>query len=155
MAEPITAAHITTEYVTLPPEIIYERVEMPVEVIKEVEVLVEVPVEVVKWRNIYPRTFESVEEFKEWYLAQNFNPLLPSSAYTVDCDDYAEWLQRKALEQGYSVSIALIKNGYYYGAKVSDVKEGHAGNLVLIDGVFYYVESEPSKFSVIKVISRD
>ena len=155
MAEPIAEAHIATEYVTLPPEIIYERVEILVEVIKEVEVLVEVPVEVVKWRNIYPRTFESVEEFKDWYYAQHFNPLSPSGVYKVDCDDYAQRLQITALRQGYPVSIALLKEGRYYDVNVSDIQEGHAGNLVMIDGTYYYIEPDPSKFNIVKVVSRD
>lgn len=151
MAKPVAAAYITTEYVTLPPKIIYERVEIPVEVVKEIEVVKET----VRWRNIYPRTFESVEEFKEWYYAQHFNPLLPSGVYEVDCDDYAQRLQITALQQGYPVSIALLKDGEYYGVGVSDIKEGHAGNLVMIEGTYYYVEPDPSKFNIVKVISRD
>lgn len=151
MAEPIAEAHIATEYVTLPPEIIYERVEIPVEVIKEVEVVKET----VRWRNIYDRDFDSVEQFKDWYYAQHFNPLSPSGVYKVDCDDYAQRLQITALRQGYPVSIALLKEGRYYDVNVSDIKEGHAGNLVMIDGTYYYIEPDPSKFSIVKVVSRD
>lgn len=151
MAEPIAAAHITTEYVTLPPEIIYERVEIPVEVIKEVEVVKET----VRWRNIYDRDFGSVEQFKDWYYAQHFNPLSPSGVYKVDCDDYAQRLQITALRQGYPVSIALLKEGRYYDVNVSDIQEGHAGNLVMIDGTYYYIEPDPSKFNIVKVVSRD
>lgn len=151
MAEPIAEAHIATEYVTLPPEIIYERVEIPVEVIKEVEVVKET----VRWRNIYDRDFDSVEQFKDWYYAQHFNPLSPSGVYKVDCDDYAQRLQITALRQGYPVSIALLKEGRYYDVNVSDIKEGHAGNLVMIDGTYYYIEPDPSKFNIVKVVSRD
>ena len=59
-AEPIAETHSTTTYITLPPKIIHERVEIPVEVIKEVEVVKET----VRWRNIYDRGFKSVEQFK-------------------------------------------------------------------------------------------
>lgn len=151
MAKPIAVAHTTTEYVTLPPEIIYERVEIPVEVIKEVQVVNEI----VRWRNIYDRNFDSVEQFKEWYYAQHFKPLFPSGVYKVDCDDYAQRLQITALRQGYPVSVALLKEGEYYGVNVSNIENGHAGNLVMIGGTYYYVEPDPSRFNIVKVVSRD
>jgi len=118
-----------------------------VDVIKEVEVT--------KWRNIYRREFESVKHFKEWYQEQGFLPLLPSGSYKVDCDDYAQRLQVTALEQGYPVSTALIKNGMYYGQKVSGIAGAHAGNLVLIAGVYYYVEPEIGEIKLVKVTNRD
>ena len=63
-------------------EPVVHAVEVPVEVVKEVVVIKTVkqvvPVyqqvvkEVVIYRNIYPREWESVEHFKEWYQAQEF-----------------------------------------------------------------------------------
>ncbi len=142
------------EYVYAEPEVVIEE-----RVVKQVATVVkyvdkEVVKEVIKYRNIYSRQFKSVEHFKEWYKEQDFKRLGPSSIYKVDCDDYAERLQRTALHQGYSVSVALIKQGMYYGVKVSDILEPHAGNLVLIRGVYYYVEplKEPQ---LKKVVNRD
>ena len=139
------------EYVEV--EKIIERVVIEERLVKEIVTVVK-EVDKVKWRNIYARQFESVEHFKEWYLAQDFKPLGPSSVFKVDCDDYAERLQRTALRQGYSVSVALVKDGRYYNKKVTDVPDGHAGNLVLIDGVYFYLE--PSRdIKLIKVVNRD
>jgi hypothetical protein len=149
------------------PEVITEEVikEVPVEIVKEVPVIkevektivevVEVEKEVIRWRP-YPQVFkefDSVEQFKQWYKSQGFKTIFPSGAYKVDCDDYAVRLQREALRQGYLISIALIRNGYYYGVKVGE--GNHAGNLVLIDCVFYYVEPDPKDFEIVKVVNRD
>ena len=149
--EPIIRAQIIKEYVPSPPEIIYERVEVPVEIIKEVEIVIET----VQWRNIYGREFDGVENFKEWYYAQNFTPLFPSGAYNVDCDDYAQRLQITALRQGYPVSVALIKAGKYYDVDVSPIKEGHVGNLVNISGTYYYIDVDGNELNIIKVVDRD
>lgn len=130
----------------------YKSQPPKIETITEIK---EVPIEVVKYRNIFPREFESVEQFEEWYEAQDFKPLFPSGAYQVDCNDYAGRLQRVALMQGYSISQALVLNGKYYGIRVSDMRDGHIGNLVLIDGIYYYVEPNPRKFKVIKIVERD
>jgi hypothetical protein len=112
-------------------------------------------VEVIKWRNIYHREFQSVEQFTEWYRSQGFTVLFPSGSYNVDCDDYAELVQIKALEQGYTISQALILNGNYYGTRVNDTVGGHAGNIVLIDNACYYFEPNPEKFNIKKIIDRD
>ena len=116
MAEPISKPQVIKEYITLPPKVIYKQVEVPVEVIKEVKIIKET----VQWRNIYDRDFKTLEQFREWYYAQDFNPLFPSGTYKVDCDDYAQRLQIAALRQGYPVSIALLKEGRYYDVVVSD-----------------------------------
>lgn len=84
------------------------------------------------------RTWESVGEFQEWYRDLSLPALPPGN----DCDDYAERLQRVALQQGYPVSIALVRDGTYYGVEVRDSSRQHAGCLVLIDGTFYYVGAQ-------------
>ena len=123
----------------------YKRVDLPP------------TVETVKYRNIFPRQFENIDQFEEWYKAQDLGYLLPngSKADTADCDDYASRLQRIALEQGYSVSQALVLDGRYYGIRVSGDRGGHTGSLVLVDSTYYYVEPEPSKFKMVKLVERD
>ena len=135
----------------------YEIVEKPVYIVRPVYEIVEIPVveEITKWRNIYPRQFESVEDFVEWYETQEFTLLYPSGDYTVDCDDYAEMVQRKALEQGYAISQALTWNGQYYDMKVNNIFSGHVGNIVLIDNAYYYFEPNPEEFFIRKLIERD
>lgn len=146
-----------------------EYVEVPVEVIKEVEVEriviktvyqevplikeVEVVKEVIKHQDIYDRQWESVKQFTDWYYTQDFKALFPSSDYKVDCDDYAERLQIYALRQGYPVSVALSNDGTYYGVKVTE--KNHAANLVEINGVYYFVDMRPGVFGITKVVNRD
>lgn len=108
---------------------------------------VEVPIEAIKYRNIFPREFESVEQFEEWYWEQ-----ISAIKLNYKCVDYAKWLQRTALTQGYSVSQALVWWGRYYSVKVSDDVRCHAGNLALIADTYYYVEPHPKWFKVIKII---
>ena len=113
------------------------------------------------YRNIYSRQWESIEQFTDWYYAQNFTALFPSGAYIADCDDYAEWVQTKALEQGYSISIALTWHGKLYNNKkvTNEYKPGqpgHVGNMVEIQGVYYYFEPAIDRFNgLIKIIRRD
>lgn len=145
-AEAADMVEYVTEYVEKPvyyevERIVYEVVEKPIEVIKEIENVV--------YKNYPWREFDSVSAFKDWYHAQDFKPLV----FKNDCDDEALRLQRIAFAQGYYVSVALSRDGTYYGVKVT--KPNHAGNLVLIDGVFYWVEPTPKEFKVIKVVSRN
>lgn len=135
----------------------YQVIEKPVYIDRPVYEVVEKPtvVEVIKWRNIYNKQFENVEQFTKWYKSQGFTVLLPSGAYNVDCDDYAELVQRKALEQGYAISQALTLNGKYYGIRVNEINNGHVGNIVLIDNAYYYFEPNPEKFYIKKIIDRD
>jgi hypothetical protein len=48
------------------------------------------------YRDIYTRQWESVEQFTAWYDSQNFT-LLFNPAPRSDCDDYAQWVQERAL----------------------------------------------------------
>lgn len=133
----------------------YERLERAYNqlLLNPIEVEVPVEVEVVKYRNIFPRQFESVKQFEEWYEAQRFAFLIPQKG--SDCDDFAERLQRIALVQGYPVSQALVWWGRYYNTKVSADVRAHAGNLVLIVDTYYYVEPAPGHFKLVKLVDRD
>lgn len=150
---------IIVEYIQCPPKIVVETiyVDKPVDRIVEKVIIEEREVEVVviTYRNIYARHWESVEQFEQWYEDLDFRVLMPSSVYIVDCDDYSARLQRLALEQGYSVSEALAKNRLYCGVKVTKAGGIHAGNLVLIDNAYYWVEPQPDIFNIKRLFDRD
>lgn len=112
------------------------------------------------------REFEDLAELTEW-LEKNSLPIVliaakdgridllnPGSTSQYDCDDYAEALQRKALEQGYLMSQQLVLNGKVYGVKVSEYTEPHMGNLTVIGNDIYYIESMPPH-NVVRITSRD
>jgi len=112
------------------------------------------------------REFEDLAELTEW-LKKNSLPIRliagedgridlvnPTSTSQYDCDDYAEDLQRKALEQGYLMSQQLIIEGKIYGRKVSEYTEPHMGNLTAIGNNIYYIESMPPH-KVMRITSRD
>lgn len=153
LPEPI----VVIEYIQLPPKIVVETiyVDKPVDRIVEKVIIEEKEIEVITYRNIYAREWESVEQFEQWYEDQHFTRLMSTPIYTVDCDDYSEWVQRKALEQGYSVSEALAKNRLYCGVKVTKAGGIHAGNLVLIDNTYYWVEPQPDIFNIKRLFDRD
>ena len=145
---------------TKSPEIV--TIEVPVEIIKEVPVIVEVEKKVPQKF----REFEDLAELTEW-LEKNSLPIVliaakdgridlinPRSTSQYDCDDYAEALQRKALEQGFLMSQQLIIKGQIYGVKVSEYTEPHMGNLTVIGNDIYYIESMPPH-NVVRITSRD
>ena len=142
------------------PEII--TIEVPAETIREVPVIVETEKEVSRKF----REFEDLAELIGW-LENNSLPIQiivgedgrvnlvnAKSTSQYDCDDYAEALQRKALEQGFLMSQQLILNGQIYGVKVSEYTEPHMGNLTTIGNNIYYIESIPPH-SVVRITSRD
>ncbi len=109
----------------------------------------------VVYRDIYTRQWESVEQFKDWYYSQNFTLLMPSGANTIDCDDYATWVQDRAMRQGYPVSEALAWQHYYGGVYVTVMPGLHDGCLVLIGNIYYYFEPEIDKFKMVEICKRD
>jgi len=130
-------------------------------VIQYVTKEVEVPIEKIVYQNTYSRQWESTEQFIDWYHAQEFTLLMPSSIMTVDCDDYADWVQTTALEQGYSVSVAIVWYGKIYNGKLvsstfTNEYPGHAGCMVDIAGAYYFFEPEVNKFNgLIKIADKD
>jgi len=148
------------ELQTKSPEII--TIEVPAEIIEEVPVIVEVEKEVSRKF----REFEDLVELIGW-LKENSLPIRliagedgkidlanPKLTSRYDCDDYAEALQRKALEQGFLMSQQLVLNGQVYGVKVSKYTEPHMGNLTVVGNDIYYIESIPPH-SVVRITSRD
>jgi len=136
------------------PEIIIEYIEKPCKPVKCEPVECQ-PVVITEYiyGNIFPRQFESIEHFKQWYEEQGFIPLTIHTP-DADCNTSSVDLQRVALTQGYMVSQALTLNGIYFGKKVTDVMGGHAGNMIKIDDAYYFVESQPDNLKVAKICEK-
>lgn len=131
-------------------------------------ITIEVPVIAEMEKNVPQkfREFKDLAELTEW-LEKNGLPIRliagedgridlvnPKSTSQYDCDDYAEDLQKRALEQGFLMSQQLIINGKLYGVKVSEYTEPHMGNLTVIGNDIYYIESMPPH-KVVRITSRD
>jgi len=165
--ETVEPAEITrTEYIGLPGEI----VQLPPKVVKvEKEIVVEVEKETVKEVMAQPRHFVSVGEAEGW-IAKHQLPLVliadssgtinlnnPRSTPAYDCDDYAEEYVKMALEDGYIMYEVPVANGRIWGVKVSTAPGNHVGNMVKINGVYYYIESSPgpAQYRLTRILSAD
>ncbi len=103
------------------------------------------------------REFPTVETFIEWGAQQ---PLLGKSGQIgfvdPDCDEQAEYPQRRALNDGYLVSQAIVnKNGYIANTYVAFVKGNyHTGLITAIGNQWYYMDS--FSHEVVKIqLTRD
>jgi hypothetical protein len=103
---------------------------------------VEKPLEQMNLRNFF-----NLDELRKWLDTQQC--LMSYYLYTThtdqDCDDYANELQRKALEDGYLMSFQIIDAEKYNGlfdVHPIPVNTLHAINLVLIDNNAYYIEPQ-------------
>lgn len=141
---------------------IVEEIEVPIFIDREIPVYrtvtieTEVIKEVIKYEgNKWAKEFESRGHFIEWYKAQHFTILLPSSDYLVDCDDYADWVQTEAIRQGYKISVVLTTNGFVGNTRVREDRRLHMGNLVMIGNDIYYVEPKIDEFKIIWISYRD
>lgn len=113
------------------------------------------PVEKIVYEDRVIREFESSGQLAEW-ARNTITYLMPSGVYEVDCDDYATRLQRKAMQEGYKLSVQLIEDGKLLEVDVSSQPDIHMGNLAIIGNSIYYVEPLPGdNFTVIKVCNRD
>ncbi len=100
------------------------------------------------------REFESPEALAEWgaqqpllYMWTTENTTGGGFRWTYkinpDCDEQAEYLQRRALNDGYLVSQAIVnKNGYIANTYVADVKGNyHVGLITAIGNQWEYMDS--------------
>ncbi len=93
--------------------------------------------------------FPSKEAFEQWrdrHLLVEINGKqyrLPTPQYSpdYDCDDIAEGWQRRALEDGYLISIQVIRWGRLMGKRVSKSKGRHAGIFLFIGNDSYYQDT--------------
>ena len=119
------------EYVETPVYIEVERV-VEVEKVVEVETVIEVetPIEL--------RDFESLAELREWLGEGRF--ILFGD---TDCDDYALYLQKTGLGDGYLINFEAILPDEYNGLfEKMEISQLHAINLVIIDNAVYYIEPQ-------------
>ena len=135
---------VVTAYVTLPPV----EVKAPGGVIKEVEVIKEVPREL--------REFESLDELKGWLETDETDKyhimillIDPGMSGTFDigncCEDYAMRLQNSALDDGYIMSVSTIWGDEYnalFTKKKCPLGEKHALNLTIIGNRVWYIEPQ-------------
>jgi len=109
----------------------------------EVEVMKEVPVEVIKevLTPIEIREFEDLDELKQFLEADDTNEVLrlypirgtDGSMLLEDCCDYyALNLQERALNAGYLMSTEIVK-------------DNHMINSTVIGNVIYYIEPQSDK----------
>jgi len=132
----------------LPPEII--EVEVPVEVVQEVEVIKEV--EVVKEVPVELRQFESIQELKDWLQQVDRRiPLRANSEGVIQlrgiCEDVAMYLQDRAIEDGYKMSMELLGRDEYhkwYGERL-DKGQLHAVNSVIIGNEVWFIDFSSDK----------
>jgi hypothetical protein len=110
------------------------------------------------------REFASPEAFAEWGQAQ---PLLgewnltfinggTTASYHIvaDCDKQAEFLQRRALAQGYLVSQQIVnKNGYIANTYVANTRgQYHVGLITAIGNDWYYMDSVTHELVKIQLV---
>ena len=94
------------------------------------------------------RNFNDLEELGEWLADVNADTTtiyFEQLDVTVDCDDFALALQRKALDSGYLMSFQIIEPGKYNSlfesAKIPP-NTLHAMNLAIIGNKAYYIEPQ-------------
>jgi len=115
-------------------------VEKPVTVVEYIERVKKVPIEL--------RNFSDLEELKQWLADVNTNTTtiyFEHPDITVDCDDFALVLQRKALEDGYLMSFQIIEPGKYnslFESGKMPLNTLHAINLVVIGNNAYFIEPQ-------------
>jgi len=121
-------------------------------------VIIEVPKTETRWYP-YPQEFKefpSVEFLKAWYK-RNEPPVVlyadkkgrvnlvnpPRYDPRWDCDDYALWLQERALSQGWLMSVELVEGN------------SHMLNSVIIGNEIFLVEPQPLGHKIWKLSERD
>ena len=116
-------------------EIVTEYAEVEKVVEREVEVIVEVPIEL--------RDFESVEELREWLGEECHFIIFGAKDKVYDCDNHSLWLQKKGLKDGYLVNYeAIMPDEYNKYFKNMEIDGLHAINSVIIGNDFYYIEPQ-------------
>ncbi len=132
----------------LPAKII--KVEVPVEIVKEVEVIKQV--EVVKEVPIKLRHFESVQELKDWLRQVDGQIRLRANSEGIIhlrgvCEDVAMYLQDRAIEDGYKMSIEMLSRDEYrkwYGEWLDEGRL-HAVNSAITGNEVWFIDFSSDK----------
>ncbi len=117
-----------------------QYVDRPVTVVEYTERVKSVPITL--------RNFSNLEELKQWLGAVDTNTAtiyFQSPDITVDCDDYASEMQRKALADGRIMSFEIISRSEYNTLFQGELPLGqslHAINLAIIGNSAYYIEPQ-------------
>jgi len=154
----------TKEYIEVPyykvvetEKVVIKTVTQEVPVIKEV--IREVPVEVIKEVPIEARYFTTVSELEEWI--ENNHGLINMIHIEFnkhddynDCEDQADRWQRRALDDGYIVSVCPVFNGRVFNTKLFETDYPyHVGLWTSIGNYYYYwepVTGEITKLGVVR-----
>lgn len=115
---------------------------------------------------IYLKNFTSTEELQRWldkhiwvevivgssgYAEINEGWLFGLNPHENKCYDYASYLQKEAMYDGFSLSLALTDmNGYIGSLKVSDGY--HMGDLAVIGDDLYFVEPQKGTINYISPV---
>lgn len=131
----VEVERVVNHYIDVPIETKIEVIKgVPVEKIVYQDEIVEIPVEVIKW-GIYnrpSREFVSLEELQMWISQNSVKTLRFVADHVAKCDDFAYFLQRTALTQGYLMST-----------QVNYTQDGqHMINSTIIGNILYYIEPE-------------
>jgi len=126
---------VIIERVVHEPYFVIQNVPVYVDRVKEVEKIVKTFVKL--------REFENIKELKEWLGG---GPVLLIGE-NIDCDDYALYLQKRGMADGYFVSFEAItwqENNRLFKDKARP-GEFHALNSVIIGNKFYYIEPQTNE----------
>lgn len=147
---PVVASENITQYVEVEKIIYRDRIvrvveQAPIEVIREVIVTQNVTTEKIVYTNISTRQWESVEQCEAWIKDHLINLWIVGDKL-ANCNDYSRIMQDTAMQEGYPISQALTWDTLYYGKTVNHINNGHAGNMVLINGVYYWFDPNPEYY---------
>ncbi len=115
-----------------------QYVDRPVTEVKYIECVKSVPVEL--------RNFNDLKELEQWVGGMEKITVIrfESLDATIDCDDYALWMQQKALADGYIMSFQVIAWSEYNTIFRTKLPTGslHAINLAIVGNNAYFIEPQ-------------
>ena len=123
--------------------------------VEEVMVTEGVTVVVMQEIPVQFRYFDSERELAEFLEQDDTDSVIrfvSQADFSYDCDDYARALRRRALEQGFLMSLQLVSDGEIFGVKVSDFAGPHMGNLSMIGNDIYYIEPSTDEFCLVTAV---